>query len=503
MKAIKRIISKIILKNKYQNLALSQEQFLNVQRVTFEKLKMELSETQISNDLELDNVHSYEEFVQKVRVRDYVEFKPYIERIIEGESNVLFNNDPQYFGLTSGTSGKDSKKIPYNKEMIKTFKDSQQMLASVINEMVDGMDLVNFNRLTYGSNPETYEQNGISYGYISGILSSQTPYALKNVTYPTNDILALENWEEKLHKLSEQVIPVDIKIASGIPSYLISIFEYVLEKTGKKEIQEVWPNLETIIYGATPIDQYRDRLNALVGKRLNYFGIYASTEAPLGIAINNARDEKQVYAFHPDILFTFTDADDLSKTMGVGEIVAGKSYYVNTTASNGFINYTMKDIVRIKSTAPLLTFEILGRMGSGINLAAEKTSDEHVLDSIVTLNKKLRVNLDHYFLCPSSQEGIPCYQWTIFSDELTKADQIKVALLIDQAMSEQNEDYKECRDDKILASPIVKIVSTDHLKDYFNANKDRGQFKMKTVFSCTETFSAFIEQAFPDLRGNI
>ena len=93
MKAIKRIISKIILKNKYENLALSQEQFLNVQRVKFEKLKMELANTDISTDLDLDSIHSYEEFVAKVRVRDYAEFKPYIEKLIAGQSNVLFNND--------------------------------------------------------------------------------------------------------------------------------------------------------------------------------------------------------------------------------------------------------------------------------------------------------------------------------------------------------------------------------------------------------------------------
>lgn len=503
MKTIKRIISKIILKNKYQSLALSQSQFLQVQRENFEILKSELDGTDVYSDLGLDRINTYEQFIKEVSVRGYDEFKPYIDRLISGEKNVLFNNDPLYFGLTSGTSGKDSKKIPYNKQMISTFKDSQQMLASVVNEMVEDIDLVNSARLTYGSNPETYEHNGISYGYISGILSSQTPYALKNVTFPTNDILAIENWEQKLDKLSDQVIPIDIKVASGIPSYLISIFEYVLEKTGKKEIKEIWPNLETVIYGATIIDPYRDRLNTLVGKKLNYFGIYASTEAPLGIAINNARDEKQIYAFHPKMLFTFTDVDDLSNTMGVGELEEGKSYFVNTSASNGFLNYTMKDIIRIKSVAPLLTFEVLGRMGSGINLAAEKTSDEHVLDSVLTLNKTLSVNVDHYFLCPSNREGTPCYQWTIFSDELKVEDVKDVSDLLDAIMSDQNQDYSDCREDEILAEPIVKIVSPVYLKDYFNANKDRGQFKMKTVFSSPETFSDFIQQAFPALMESI
>lgn len=503
MKIIKRVISKNILKRKYKKLALSQVEFVEIQRMNFLKLKNDLLGTEIYNDLNLENIHSYEQFVNDVSVRGYEEFRPYVNRLIDGHESVLFNNKAQYFGLTSGTSGKDSKKIPYNKQMISTFKNSQQYLASVVNEMVEGMDLVNSPRLTYGSNPEAYEENGISYGYISGILSSKTPYALRKVTYPTNDILALENWEEKLEKIADQVLPIDIKIASGIPSYLISIFEFVLEKTGKKEIKEVWPNLETVIYGATPIDQYRDRLNTLVGKKLNYFGIYASTEAPLGIAINNARYEKQVYAFHPEMLFTFTDAEDLDRTVGVGEVEVGKSYYVNTSAVNGFVNYTMKDIVRIKSLAPLLTYEILGRMGSGINLAAEKTSDEHVLDTIVELNKRMKVNIDHYFLCPSEVNGVPCYKWTIFSDELSKSQSQEISFHLDQVMSQKNLDYGECREDKILANPVVKIVPAHYLKDYFNANKDRGQFKMKTVFSCSETFNTFVGQAFPELLSNL
>lgn len=503
MKAIKRIVSKNILKRKYNKVALSQAELVEVQRKNFEVLKSSLVGTQVYNDFELNDIESYDDFVKSIPVRGYDEFKPYIDSLIDGERKVLFNNNPVYFGLTSGTSGKDSKKIPYNRQMIATFKESQQLLASVVNELVDGIDLVNSARLTYGSNPETYEQNGISYGYISGILSSKTPYALKKVTFPTNDILAIENWEKKLERMCEQVIPQDIRVASGIPSYLISIFEYVLEKTGKSEIKEVWPNLETVIYGATPIDQYRDKLNSLVGKRLNYFGIYASTEAPLGIGINNARDEKQVYAFHPEMIFSFTDAQDLSQTMGVGELEEGKSYYVNTSGANGFINYTMKDIIRIKSLAPIMTFEVLGRMGSGINLAAEKTSDEQVLDSILDLNKKLIVNVDHYFLCPTSVNGTPSYQWTIFSDELTGKDEVQVSNILDDIMSRRNPDYEDCREDGIIASPVVKIVSPLYLKDYFNANKDRGQFKMKTVFSCTETFRGFISQTFPELLPNL
>lgn len=503
MKAIKRIVSKSILKNKYKKVALSQNELVAVQRKNFEVLKSSLVGTEIFEDLGLDNVESYEDFVSKISVRGYDEFKPYVDSLINGQKKVMFNNNPLYFGLTSGTSGKDSKKIPYNRQMIATFKESQQLLASVVNELVEGIDLVNSPRLTYGSNPETYELNGVSYGYISGILSSQTPYALKKVTFPTNDILAIENWDKKLEKLSEQVIPQDIRVASGIPSYLISIFEYVLAKTGKNEIKEVWPNLDTVIYGATPIDQYRDKLNALVGKKLNYFGIYASTEAPLGVGINNARDEKQVYAFHPDMIFSFTDVDDLSSTMGIGEIMEGKSYYVNTSGPNGLINYTMKDIIRIKSVSPIMTFEVLGRMGSGINLAAEKTSDEQVLDSILELNKKLVVNVDHYFLCPSNVGGTPVYQWTIFSDELTHNDETSVAHALDEILSIKNPDYADCREDEIIAMPVVKIVSSLYLKDYFNANKDRGQFKMKTVFPCPETFNGFISQTFPELLPSL
>jgi hypothetical protein len=500
MKNLKAQVANIYLKNLYNTLAVDQAGVTALQNKNFNKLNKGLRGTKISRKTGLENLENYKEFSEHFDVRAYDDFKPFIDAHVHGATNVMFKNKVKYFGLTSGTSGKDSKKVPYNKQMISSFQKAQKYLVSVIAHEVKGLDLLSSPRLSYGSTPTTYEEDGMSFGYISGILTAKTPKSLQKVTFPSIDTLSIENWDVKMNEIFKQTIDQDIKVASGIPTYLISIFEYVLEKTGKKTISEVWPNLETVIYGATRIDQYRDRLNELVGKKMNYFGIYASTEAPIGIGINNAKYGKQVYAFHPELVFTFNKVSNFEQC-GVDELIAGEDYFVNTTTPNGMVNYAMKDIIRIKSTTPELTFEVLGRQGSGINIAAEKTCDEHVLDTVVNLSKKIGTNVEHYFLSPSTKNNKPCYSWTIFSDELNQnSDAETIAKEIDELLCKFNNDYGDCREDGIIASPIVTIAPSNFIKEYFDLYKNKGQFKMKTVFGSSDDFAEFLQKSIPSLE---
>jgi len=158
----------------------------------------------------------------------------------------------------------------------------------------------------------------------------------------------------------------------------------------------------------------------------------------------------------------------------------------------------MKDIVKIKSLSPVLTFEILGRKGSGINLGAEKTSDQQVLDTIVKFNQIKNVTLDHYFLSPAVRNGKSCYQWTLFSNQLN-SNVKELEEILDETMSIANADYKDCRDSNIIEAPIVKVIKAEFLEQYFEQFRDKGQFKMKTVFACPDSFQGFIESVFPNI----
>lgn len=501
MKNLKAVVADVYLNNLYNGLAVDRDEVVQLQNRNFRKLNKSLAGTKISRKTGLDNLEDYKEFSEHFKIRNYDDFKPYIDAHVHGAKNVLFKTDVKYFGLTSGTSGQDSKKVPYNKEMIKSFQKAQKYLAAVISHEVEDLDLLSAPRLSYGSTPSTYEEDGMSFGYISGILTAKTPKSLRKVTYPSIKTLSIENWDKKMGEIFKQTINQDIQVASGIPTYLISIFEYVLEKTGKNNIGEIWPNLKTIIYGATTIDQYRDRLNELVGKKLNYFGIYASTEAPIGIGVNNAKEGKQVYSFHPDLVFTFNEVESFEQC-GVNDLEKDKDYFVNTTTPNGMLNYAMKDIIRIKSISPILTFEVLGRQGSGINLAAEKTTDEQVLDTVVELSKRIGTNVDHYFLSPSVRDGKACYSWTIFSDELSNNSNVdEIEKIIDELLCKYNSDYDDCRVDSIISSPIVKIAPSNFIKTYFDLYKNKGQFKMKTVFGSNDDFQAFLNKSIPSLQS--
>lgn len=489
------------LKVKSNFMAIEPSEIYKKQQQNFKKFKNDLKGTKIYQDLELDSVENYEEFVSKVPVWQYEDYAPYVDLILQGDENILFKDEIKYFGLTSGTSGNNSKRVPYNEAMINTFLAAQKQVAGRLAKLEKNVNILNIDRMAFGSAPFLYEENGFKFGYISGILSTKVPKILTDHTFPKAQTLEIADWDLKITKLIEESLQRDIQIVSGIPTYLISIFEEVLKKTGKQKLNQIWPNLKIFVYAATPIKQYQDRINELVGHGLNYYGLYAATEAPIGLAFKSFDGKNQKYILNPDLLYSFTPVQSLmdpknSKTnvpISVDQIEMGVPYYINIGTPNGFIHYAMKDVIKFSIEHGNLVFEFVGRKAAGMNLAAEKVSDDEILNCIQHTKKVFNLDIRHFFLSPGTNMGKSCYQWTLFIPEVENVPQNSIASYLDQTLAKINLDYKECRDDEILQAPIVRIMNAQNIKSYFERNRNKGQFKMKTTFETSAEFNDFMK----------
>ncbi len=302
----------------------------------------------------------------------YDDYAPYIDMIAAGNKNILFKDRIEYFGLSSGTSGKDSKRVPYNEKMIQMFLKSQKRVASRLTALEPEINFLQVSRLTFGSDPYLYSQNGFKFGYISGILSTRVPKALVKNTFPSSEVLTISNWDRKIDMLIQEALEQDIQVVSGIPTYIISILEAVLQKTGKTCINEIWPNLKVFIYAATPIKQYKERIDRLVGHDLNYYGVYAATEAAIGLPYQKFQRGRQRYILNADLIYSFTPVEGEKKNLGLQEIETRVPYYINVGCPNGLIHYAMKDVVTFEEINGDLVFEFVGRKSTGMNLASEK-----------------------------------------------------------------------------------------------------------------------------------
>lgn len=496
---IKKIINSL-LDRRFASFQLTKKELEKKQEKLWIKRKCQLKGTSIYNDFGLKKVNSYQDYVKMVPVGDYDDYSEYIERVYNGEKSVLFNGKLDYFGLTSGTSGKDSKKIPYNREMIKLFKRSQIDVASVVNKLNRDIDISSAERFGYGSAPVCYEKNGFLFGYISGILMSKTSRFLSEKSYPTKDILRIDDWDEKVARIAEQTKDKDIKVISGIPTYIISILEEILKITGKKTIKEIWPNISIFIYGATGIDQYQSRIDQLVGRSLEYFGLYASTEAPLGAPFRSSTDGQR-YVFNTDLLLSFTSVENPNEIIGIGEVESGHEYLLNIGTPNGLIHYAMKDIIRIfEDDNGVLTFQVVGRKDSKMNLAAEKVSERHILNTVSKVNQTIPSSIDHYFVSPSQLDGKPCYNWTLFVNKPQSVDSELLAEKLDAILMKECGDYEDCRlEGPVINPPKVNIVDSDLLVSYFEKHRNKGQFKMKTTFSVESEFKNFWRNSFENI----
>lgn len=473
-----------------------QDRLIQKQRQAWSDLRRSLSGTKIYNDLKLEYIETYEEFCDHVPARDFDFFAPYVESICQGEADVLFKGRPDYFGLSSGTSGQNSKRVPYNTAMMNLFIKSQRRVAARLAEFQKDINVLDVSRLAFGSAPKVYEVDGISYGYISGILSTKTPKVLKKKTFPSDEVLLMSDWDQKIAALIDEALTQDIQIVSGIPTYLISIFEAVLKKTGHKEIREIWPNLQVMVYAATPIKQYEDRLNQLVGQPLEYFGLYASTEAPIGLPFKAAEGGRQKYILNPDLLYTFSPLDNPARCKGLHNIEMNTPYYLNIATPNGFVNYAMKDQVIFHIDNDNLVFEFVGRKNTGMNLGAEKVSDDELLTAIIRTKEQMNQDIRHYFVAPTEVNGKPAYHWTLFVDVQNSNAPEKIGAILDQHLQQLNMDYMDCREVGVIQDPVIKLVCASRLQGYFEKNRNRGQFKMKTSFQCPEEFKDFMDNNF-------
>lgn len=491
-------IGKKFLSFKGNHLPTTRKALTQQMKKNWASLEKDLRGTQIHKDLKLTHIQTYEHYVSHVPVKDYDFYSPYVERICDGHKDILFKGKPECFGLSSGTSGQDSKKVPYNSKMIEHFLKSQMLVAAKLSAKEPQSNLLLAERLTFGSAPSVYEKNGINFGYISGILSTKIPSLLKKRTFPSNEILSINNWDQKIEMLIAETINKDIKIITGIPTYIISILEAILKKTGKESINQIWPNLKFFVYAATPIKQYKSQIDHLIGHELTYYGLYAATEASLGLPYDRTNDEGQLYLLNPNLLYSFTSTDDATDIRGVHNLELGQSYFVNIGTVNGFIHYAMKDEIVFNLKGNDLVFEFVGRKNTGMNLAAEKVTEDEILKTIIVTKEKLNFDIKHYLLSPGKGEEKQNYHWTLFTDGIPEHNRGMVGQTLDKALQEINLDYKDCRDIAIIDSPSVTFMHSDKLNQYFERHREKGQFKMKTSFPSSEDYYHFIKLHFSE-----
>ena len=326
---------------------------VKVQQKVFKKLIEQARNTIFGKDHNFNNINSYQDYKKQVPIRDYEALKPYVERVVEGESDVLWKGKPLYLAKTSGTTS-GVKYIPLTKESMPTqIKAARNALLHYIDE-TQSVDFLKGKLIFLQGSPELGEKNGIKTGRLSGISAHYVPKYLTKNRLPSWETNCIEDWETKVEAVIDETIHEDMRLIGGIPSWVQMYFERIVERTGKK-IGEVFPNFNLFVYGGVNYEPYRNKFEDLIGRKVDAIELYPASEG--FISYQDLQSEKGMLLLVDNgIFYEFIPSEEFFNQnptrISLADIKIGINYVIILNTNAGLWGYNIGDTVEFVSISP-------------------------------------------------------------------------------------------------------------------------------------------------------
>lgn len=450
------------------------------QEKVFKKLVAKAKNTAFGKDHNFDTIQSYSDFKKNVPVHDYEGLRPYVDRIVAGEENVLWKGKPIYFAKTSGTTS-GAKYIPITKDSMPThIKAARNALLFYIAETNDA-SFVDGKMIFLQGSPVLEDKNGVKLGRLSGIVAHYVPGYLQKNRLPSWETNCIEDWDTKVNAIVEETIDEDMTVISGIPSWVQMYFEKLIEKTGKT-ITELFPNFNFFIYGGVNFEPYKNKFEALIGKKVDYIELYPASEG--FIAYQDSQKEKgMLLQLNSGIFYEFIPAEDFFNEhptrISLEDVQLGVNYVIILNTNAGLWGYNIGDTVEFTSLLPY-RIKVTGRIKHFISAFGEHVIGKEVEKALNDSIKGTETNVSEFTVAPqvNPEEGLPYHEWFIeFENEPEDIDAL--AAKIDASMQEQNIYYLDLIEGKVLRPLVIRKVKKGGFHEYMKSiGKFGGQNKI-------------------------
>ena len=450
------------------------------QQKVLRKLIKKAKNTAFGKDHNFNQITSYSEFKQQVKISDYEGLRAYIDRVVSGEKDVLWKGKPLYFAKTSGTTS-GAKYIPITKESMPThIKAAKEALLCYIAEKNDA-SFVNGKMIFLQGSPVLEMLNGIKLGRLSGIVAHYVPqYLLKN-RLPSWETNCIEDWDTKVDAIVKETIDEDMSVISGIPSWVQMYFEKLINKTGKT-ISEIFPNFNFFIYGGVNFEPYKNKFEALIGKKIDYIELYPASEG--FIAFQDSQTEPgMLLQLNSGIFYEFIPANeyfDANPTrICIEDVKLNVNYVIILNTNAGLWGYNIGDTVEFTSLMPY-RIKVTGRIKHFISAFGEHVIGKEVEKALNDAICGTKINVSEFTVAPqvNPSEGLPYHEWFIeFENEPEDMDDF--ASKIDASMQIQNVYYFDLIEGKILQPLRIRKVKKGGFHEYMKSiGKFGGQNKI-------------------------
>lgn len=422
------------------------------------------------------DIKSYEDFKKQVPIRDYEQLVPYINMIINGETDVLWPGEPVYFAKTSGTTS-GTKYIPLTKDSIPNHINSaRNALLSYIHETGNSAFLDGKLIFLSGS-PVLDQKGGIFTGRLSGIVNHHVPAYLRTNQLPDYETNCIEDWEEKLERIIDETLPARMTLISGIPPWVQMYFDQIQERTGK-QIKDVFPDFSVFVYGGVNFEPYKNKLYESIGKHVDSIETYPASEG--FIAYQDTQHEQGLLLLvNSGIFYEFIPADEFFNEnptrLSLQEVELGKNYAVVINSNAGLWGYSIGDTVQFVSDNPYRVV-VSGRVKHFISAFGEHVIGTEVEQAMKYALKQLKsAEVVEFTVAPvvTPVSGLPLHEWYV---EFGKkpSDLTAFERVLDEKLQELNVYYEDLIKGKILRPLKVIPLRRDAFRNYMKSKGKLG-----------------------------
>jgi len=473
--SLKAVLAKIYAKYTAKKVYKWAANPINTQQKVFESLIKTAQNTQFGKDHNFGLIKTYKEFAREVPVRDYEALKPYISKAVLGKIDILWPGKPLYFAKTSGTTS-GAKYIPITKVSMPYHIQAAKEALLLYIAHTGKTNFVNGKMIFLQGSPVIGNTNGIKTGRLSGIVAHFVPKYLQKNRMPSWETNCINDWETKVDAIVNETINQDMRLISGIPSWVQMYFEKLIAKSGKK-VGKLFKNFNLFVYGGVNYEPYRKKMEDLIGRKVDSIELYPASEGFFAYQ-DKPNDKGLLLQLNSGIYYEFIEAntfyDANPKRLNLAEVKLGINYVLIISTNAGLWVYNIGDTVMFTSLEPY-KIVVTGRIKHFISAFGEHVIGKEVEQALQEAVAGTDIRINEFTVAPqiTPKKGLPYHEWFI-EFEKNPDDLDAIALKIDTALCNQNSYYYDLIKGKVLRTLVISPVTKNGFNTYMKTQGKLG-----------------------------
>lgn len=428
-------------------------------------------------------------FANKIPYFNYSKLKEeWWDLVIAGKENITWPGSPDYFALSSGTTGKKSKRIPVTNDMIDAIRSAGIKQVEALSNFDLPAAFFEKDIMMLGSSTDLNERNGHLEGEISGISASRIPFWFEGYYKPGKEIAKIDDWDERVQQIAEGAKDYDIGALSGIPSWIELMLEKVITYNNVNNIHEIWPNLQVYTSGGVAFAPYEKSFNKLLKHPITVIDTYLASEGFIAFQERPETDAMQLVTdkgiyfefvpFKPEYINEDGSLKQDAPSITLKDVKLKQDYVLLISTVSGAWRYLIGDTIEF-TDVKRAEIKITGRTKFFLNVVGSQLSVNKMNDALLQMEQKFNIEIPEFTLSAVKIDGEFHHHWYLGTE--SKEDTKQLANTLDKLLQNANKNYKVARS-KALKGVKVTVVSPKVFSDWNGSQKKKGgQVKMERV----------------------